>query len=157
MVRAVHDNSLRTCTAEGSYVAPTLLKPVNDSCRFPPTPAGYGLERLRGSGASCSHPRHLGSAPVEAELLACWPGVKWANTLDDSLARDRAHAALSPNLTERIRHLAQYAECIATQAVLFTRSALGEAIEAARAAQTAVYRAARYPVRKTAQPHPTLL
>ena len=70
--------------------------------------------------------------PVEHAFRTHWPTAEIVHLLDDSLSPDRAkHAALSPELHARINRLADYAVACGSDAILYTCSAFGEAIEAA--------------------------
>jgi Asp/Glu/hydantoin racemase len=70
-------------------------------------------------------------APVAAAMRARWPEAEPVNLLDDALAPDRAAArALTPEIAARIGALADYALGYGAQAILYTCSAFGPAIEA---------------------------
>jgi hypothetical protein len=70
--------------------------------------------------------------PIEDAFKARWPEAKRTNLLDDSLAADREKAGrLTSQMSERIISLARYAVSSGADAVLFTCSAFGEAIEVA--------------------------
>ncbi len=70
--------------------------------------------------------------PVEDAFRKLWPETRRTNLLDDSLPADREAAGrLTPELSARIRSLADYAAGTDVDAVLFTCSAFGDAIDAA--------------------------
>ena len=69
--------------------------------------------------------------PVREAFAELWPEAGLANILDDSLSPDRARdAELSPALAGRIADLGRYALSAGADAVLYTCSAFGPAIEA---------------------------
>ena len=70
--------------------------------------------------------------PVAAAFAELWPEAELVNLLDDSLSVDRGkHPALSPQMHRRITDLADYAQRLGADGILYTCSAFGEAIEAA--------------------------
>lgn len=72
--------------------------------------------------------------PVEDAFKAHWREPRRTNLLDDSLAPDREQAGrLTTALSDRIVALARYALASGADAVLFTCSAFGEAIDVAAA------------------------
>ncbi|TIS98322.1 MAG: arylsulfatase, partial [Mesorhizobium sp.] len=72
--------------------------------------------------------------PIRSVFEAGWPGAEIVNILEDSLAVDRAKTAnLTSDIARRIEALASYARSIGSDAVLFTCSAFGQAIEQAAA------------------------
>ena len=73
-------------------------------------------------------------APARQAFTRVWPQAQLVNVLDDSLSADRAVAdQLSPAMYERIGALARYGIDLGAAGILYTCSAFGEAIEAARA------------------------
>lgn len=78
------------------------------------------------------HAVQVAMQPVEQAFRTHWPSAQIVHLLDDSLSPDRAgQAALSPELHARINSLADYAVASGTDAILYTCSAFGEAIESA--------------------------
>jgi len=70
--------------------------------------------------------------PVEQAFSLHWPQAEIVHLLDDSLSPDRAgQSVLSPELHARINSLADYAVESGADAILYTCSAFGEAIESA--------------------------
>ena len=70
-------------------------------------------------------------APIEEAFQRLWPDPELANLLDDRLSVDRArNDDLSPAMFTRIRRLADYTTELGADAILYTCSAFGEAIEA---------------------------
>lgn len=80
------------------------------------------------------HATPIAIDPIRKAFETAWPQAETVNILEDSLALDRARSAgLTEDLSRRIVELASYAQSIRSDAVLFTCSAFGQAIE--RAAQ----------------------
>jgi len=74
-------------------------------------------------------------APAVDAMARGWPGAQIANILDDSLSADLARDGhLTPRMVERFVGLAREAVANGADGILFTCSAFGPAIEAARAA-----------------------
>jgi Asp/Glu/hydantoin racemase len=72
--------------------------------------------------------------PICSAFKQLWPQARVTHLLDDSLASDLAAAGrIDETMIDRFGTLAQYAERCGADAVLFTCSAFGVAIEAARA------------------------
>ena len=79
------------------------------------------------------HAVRVAMQPIEDAFRAHWPEAEHVNLLDDSLSVDRAATHdLQPTMFERFRSLTDYAETIGAAGVLFTCSAFGPAIDAAR-------------------------
>lgn len=77
------------------------------------------------------HATPLAVAPVNETFAQQWPEAQIANLLDDALSGDRGKvSALTPEFYQRIDALVDYAVSMHAAAILFTCSALGEAIEA---------------------------
>ena len=73
--------------------------------------------------------------PAMDAMTRGWPQAKASNLLDDSLSTDLAREGrLTPAMTDRFVALARYAVETGADGILFTCSAFGPAIEAARAA-----------------------
>src|SRR6185369_978074 len=73
--------------------------------------------------------------PICNTFKRLWPQARVTNLLDDSLSADLAAAgALDQKMIDRFCVLAKYVEAGGADAILFTCSAFGPAIEAARAA-----------------------
>jgi Asp/Glu/hydantoin racemase len=70
--------------------------------------------------------------PIEAAFARLWPEAGLMNLLDDSLSADRVReGALTPAMHARFLSLTRYAAGTGADAILFTCSAFGPAIEAA--------------------------
>ena len=68
--------------------------------------------------------------PIRASLAEAWPEPDLVNLLDDSLSRDRALTAeLTDGIFRRFDALGRYAVSLGADAILFTCSAFGPAIE----------------------------
>lgn len=78
------------------------------------------------------HATPVAVAPIQAAFAELWPQAEPAGVLDDTLAIDRAKSeAITPAIAGRIMDLARYGLSLGADAVLFTCSAFGSAIEAA--------------------------
>jgi hypothetical protein len=78
------------------------------------------------------HATPLSIAPITAAFERLWPQPHRMNLLDDSLSVDRnAAGRLTPEMVSRFEMLARYAQSTDCNAILFTCSAFGPAIEAA--------------------------
>lgn len=72
--------------------------------------------------------------PVAQAFAALWPQARCMNLLDDTLSQDRQQGASADALAQRMVDLALYARAAGAQGILYTCSAFGPAIDAARAA-----------------------
>ena len=78
------------------------------------------------------HATALAVDPIAAAFERHWPQARRMNLLDDSLSVDRAHAGqLTDAMMQRFVDLAGYAKGTGCNAILFTCSAFGPAIESA--------------------------
>ncbi len=79
------------------------------------------------------HAMPVAIEPTGDAFRELWPEARVTNLLDDSLAPDLAAAgAITPAMIERFVALARYSEHCGANAVLFTCSAFGTAIEEAK-------------------------
>jgi Asp/Glu/hydantoin racemase len=84
---------------------------------------------------SLIHAMPVAIEPVCSTFRRLWPQAHVTNLLEDSLAADLAAAGrIDQKMFDRFCTLAKYSEDCGADAVLFTCSAFGPAIEAARAA-----------------------
>jgi hypothetical protein len=84
------------------------------------------------------HATPVAMEPIQDAFTALWPEADLINILEDSLTADRSRSAEIPDdLVKRIIALTHYGMSTGSDAVLFTCSAFGPAIERA-AAQTGV-------------------
>ena len=68
--------------------------------------------------------------PIVDEFASAWPAAELVNVLDDSLSKDRARdGRLTTAMERRFDVLADYALSFGAEAILFTCSAFGPAIE----------------------------
>lgn len=90
---------------------------------------------MNGPRIALIHAVAVAIEPIRAAFDALWPEARPFNLLDDALSPDRERAAaLAPELHARIVALACYAGTAEADGILYTCSAFGPAIEAARAA-----------------------
>ena len=81
------------------------------------------------------HATPVAIEPIVSAFQRMWPEAQTTNLLDDALAHDLAAAGkLTDELIDRFVTLARYVHDCGADAVLFTCSAFGPAIEAARRA-----------------------
>jgi len=79
------------------------------------------------------HAMPLAVEPVSRVFGERWPQARITHLLDDSLPPDlQAAGSITPAIVERFVTLARYSEKAGADAILFTCSAFGTAIEAAR-------------------------
>jgi Asp/Glu/hydantoin racemase len=80
------------------------------------------------------HAVQLAVQPILDAFTRGWPEAETVNLLDDSLSRDlEAEGELTQSMMRRMSELMRYGIDIGAQGILFTCSAFGDAIEAARA------------------------
>jgi aspartate/glutamate racemase len=80
------------------------------------------------------HATPVAIEPIRDALSSGWPEADAVNILEDSLSLDRARSTeLTLAMYERIADLARYGRKIGADAILFTCSAFGAAIESAAA------------------------
>jgi Asp/Glu/hydantoin racemase len=80
------------------------------------------------------HATPVAMEPIAQAFATGWPQARITHLLDDSLSADLAAAGtLTGQMVERFVALARYSAGCGADAILFTCSAFGEAIEAARA------------------------
>ncbi len=83
------------------------------------------------------HATTLSIDPVKQAFARLWPEAYFFHVLDNSLSDDRGVAGeLTPDLTHRIRALANYALSCGTDGILYSCSAFGKAIEEVAARET---------------------
>jgi len=71
--------------------------------------------------------------PIREAFASAWPQARTTNLLEDGLAADlSAEGSITPRMIERFVTLARYSVECGADAILFTCSAFGAAIEAAR-------------------------
>ena len=79
------------------------------------------------------HATALSMAPTAGAFAQLWPDAETANLLDDSLSTDLAAAGeTTPAIAGRIAALARYGAEAGADGILFTCSAFGAAIDAAK-------------------------
>lgn len=83
------------------------------------------------------HAQLISMAPVEAGFRSHWPQARLAHLLDDSLFSDYGHdGCLTEAMIERFRELGRYCAAAHADAILFTCSAFGRAIDAVKRDQS---------------------
>ena len=81
------------------------------------------------------HATPVAVEPINAAFKRLWPEAAVTNLLEDSLATDLARdGRITPIMKERFIALARYVRGCGADGIMFTCSAFGTAIEAARAA-----------------------
>jgi Asp/Glu/hydantoin racemase len=90
---------------------------------------------MSGPRIALVHAMPVAIDPVATVFRELWPQAHTTNLLEDSLAPDLAAAgSITPAIVDRIVELARYGERCGADAVLFTCSAFGTAIDAAKQA-----------------------
>ncbi len=81
------------------------------------------------------HATPLAVEPINAAFKALWPAATTTNLLDDSLAPDLVkEGGITERVIDRFVTLAKYVRKAGADGIMFTCSAFGSAIEAAKAA-----------------------
>lgn len=81
------------------------------------------------------HATPVAVEPINAAFKRLWPEAAVTNLLEDSLAPDLARdGRITSNMTQRFITLARYVRGCGADGIMFTCSAFGTAIDAARAA-----------------------
>lgn len=79
------------------------------------------------------HATKVAMQPIEEAFIQFWPEAGRMNLLEDSLSADLAASkTITPDLTRRFVALAEYAKAAGANGILYTCSAFGPSIEAAR-------------------------
>lgn len=124
----------RSITARGEPYAPQSGTPVA-SYRSRTDPLRAIVLTMTKPRIALIHATPVAIEPIRDAFAHGWPQAQITNMLDDSLSTDlAAQGEISPRMVERFVTLARYAEGTGANAILFTCSAFGTAIEAARAA-----------------------
>jgi len=122
---------------------PQLPKCIGDalmlnsrSCVFPPeTAVTSPLENMPSPRIALIHATPVAIEPIVDAFRQLWPEARITNLLEDSLPADlAADGRLTEKMVARFVTLARYTYDNGADAILFTCSAFGPAIEAARAA-----------------------
>ena len=93
------------------------------------------MSTAAGARIALIHATRLSMAPIEAAFAARWPEAQCFHLLEESLTADRVHRpAGAATLEERFVALSRYAAIAGANGILFTCSAFGAEIEAARRA-----------------------
>ena len=88
---------------------------------------------MSGPRIALIHATPVAIEPIVSAFRRLWPEARTTSLLEDSLAPDLAEAGrITPAMVERFVALARYAHGCGADAVLFTCSAFGPAIEAAQ-------------------------
>lgn len=81
------------------------------------------------------HATRLSMAPIEETFAARWPEAERFHLLEEALSADRVHApAGAASMEARVVALSRYAQMAGADGILYTCSAFGAEIEAARRA-----------------------
>lgn len=99
------------------------------------TPMSHETPDMHAPRIFLIHATPLSIAPINAAFDRLWPQAERVNLLEDSLPRDlKAAGGLTPALHQRFLALTDYAVSAGAEAILFTCSAFGEAIDACKQA-----------------------
>lgn len=107
------------------------INTANDTAR----PFSDGkIFNMSGLKIALIHATHLAMQPVSAVFASLWPEAQCRNLLDDSLSLDLQEQGMTGAMVDRMVGLAGYVKSQGAQAILFTCSAFGPAIDAAKRA-----------------------
>jgi hypothetical protein len=106
------------------------------STQTSPTPASSNPTSKRSSNSpriALIHATPLAISPIQDAFKRLWPAPTLLNLLDDSLSTDHAknQGVLTDEMVQRFVDLAKYVKRTGADAILFTCSAFGPAIETA--------------------------
>jgi Asp/Glu/hydantoin racemase len=110
---------------QASRLTPRIRKQKGSGCEEEERKVSLARPRI-----ALIHAVTVAIEPIVDAFARAWPEARLVNILEDSLGPDRAHDPnLTDTMTERIELLARYALKSAADAILFTCSAFGPAIE----------------------------
>jgi hypothetical protein len=119
-----------SCAAHSRFYTGTMDSALPDQARNLSAEASAAVARI-----ALIHATRLSMAPIEQAFAARWPEAGRFHLLEEALSADRVHApAGAAPMAERFLALSRYAQMAGADAILYTCSAFGAEIEAARRA-----------------------